>query len=408
MMKRKSMNVFLALTLVCALAFGGGFTANLLTGNAPAVAEETVPATDPSPAIYVTQKNANSVVGVLTNEQTWNRSTGEVEDEPVSQGSGVVIAEGGYVLTNYHVIEDGMSYQVLMPSGEKVDAWVVGSDSSTDLAVLKVDDGANELVPVTIGSTEDLPVGSTVIAIGNPGGETLANTVTQGVVSALERTSVNSSNTSRRISYIQHDAAINSGNSGGGLFNYKGELVGINTLKYSGSAYSSVTFEGLGFAIPIDTAYDIATQLIENGKVIRPGLGVSVTTYSDGPDEPLPNNPPKSVLIMDVTADGAADKAGLKQYDFIYSVDGERVTSMLDLTGILDQHEAGDTVEVTVIRYNQAGMYQSSNSMNSIFGYGYGYSYGNNGSSSSSTSQFAAGGGYEEITVSVTLEILQD
>ena len=396
----RSLTVFLTLALVCMMALYGG-AMNQLSG----VAEMTVaePTQDTSPAIYVSQKNANSVVGVLTNEQTWNRSTGEVDDELIGQGSGVVIAEGGYILTNYHVIEDGMSYQILMPDGEKVDAWVVGSDSSTDLAVLKVEDRVDELVPVTIGVTENLVVGSTVVAIGNPGGEVLANTVTQGVVSALERTSVTASNTTRRISYIQHDAAINSGNSGGGLFNYKGELVGINTLKYSGSAYSSVSFEGLGFAIPVDTAYDIATQLIENGKVIRPGLGVSVMDYTDGPDEPLPNNPPKSVAIMSLNEGGAAEKAGLKQYDFIYAVDGERVTSLLDLTGILDQHEAGDVVEVTVIRYNQAGLYQPSNSMSSIFGYGYGY-----GSSSSSSSTLVGQGGYEEVTVSVTLEILEN
>lgn len=396
----RSLTVFLTLALVCVLALYGG-AVNQLRG----VAEMTVaePAQDTSPAIYVSQKNANSVVGVLTNQQTWNRSTGEVEDEPMGQGSGVVIAENGYILTNYHVIEGGMSYQILMPSGEKVDAWVVGSDSSTDLAVLKVDDGINELVPVSVGATENLVVGSTVVAIGNPGGEVLANTVTQGVVSALERTSVTASNTTRRISYIQHDAAINSGNSGGGLFNYKGELVGINTLKYAGSAYSSVGFEGLGFAIPVDTAYNIAMELIENGKVIRPGLGVSVIDYTDGPDKPLPNNPPKSVAIMEVNAGGAAEKAGLKQYDFIYSVDGERVSSMLDLTGILDQHEAGDEVEVTVIRYNQAGIYQPSNSMNNIFGYGFGYSYGSDSSSGTLIGQ----GGYEEITVTVTLEILQ-
>ena len=396
----RSLTVFLTLTLVCVLAFCGG----VVSGRS-GVAEMTLPepVQDTSPAIYVSQKNANSVVGVLTNEQTWNRTLGEIVDEPIGQGSGVVIADGGYILTNYHVVEGGMSYQILMPNGEKIDAWLVGSDSSTDLAVLKVDERVDELVPVAIGATENLMVGSTVVAIGNPGGEVLANTVTQGVVSALERTSVNSSNTTRRISYIQHDAAINSGNSGGGLFNFRGELVGINTLKYSGSAYSSISFEGLGFAIPVDTAYDIAQQLIQNGKVIRPGLGVGVADYTDGPDKPLPNNAPKSVVLMSVNEGGAAEKAGLKQYDFIYSVDGERVSSMLDLTGILDQHEAGDEVEVTVIRYNQAGIYQPSNSMNNIFGYGFGYSYGSDSSSGTLIGQ----GGYEEITVTVTLEILQ-
>ena len=400
--RRNGMTLLLSLMLVCALALMGGSMAGLLGEKNPtAYAESTSvaePTEDTSPAIYVAEKNINSVVGVITNSQTWDQSKGVI-DEPVAQGSGVVIAEGGYILTNCHVIEDGTAYQILMPSGEKVDAELVGTDSSTDLAVLKVDDeAASQLVPVTVGTTDSLKVGSTVVAIGNPGGEVLANTVTQGVVSALERNTVSGSNASRQISYIQHDAAINSGNSGGGLFNYKGELVGINTLKYSGSAYSSVTFEGLGFAIPVDTAYDIATQLIENGKVQRPGLGVTVSDW-EGPDEPLNDYAPASVVIRSVNEGGAADKAGLQEYDFIYAVDGERVTSMLDLTGILDQHEAGDTVSVTVIRYNEAGMYQ--NMGNNIFGYGYGYGYGSSG-------QLMVGGGYEEITVDVTLEILED
>jgi len=392
--------VMLSLALVCMMALYGGTVSGLFGAMTAANAEMPVmaePAGDPSPAIYVTQKNANSVVGVLTNSQEWNGRS--VEDTLVSQGSGVVIKEGGYVLTNYHVIESGTAYQVLMPSGDKVDAFLVGSDSSTDLAVLKVDgDAANQLVPVSIGSTENLVVGSTVVAIGNPGGEVLANTVTQGIVSALERTSVNSSNTTRRISYIQHDASINSGNSGGGLFNYKGELVGINTLKYGGSAYSSVSFEGLGFAIPVDTAMDIGAQLIENGYVVRPGLGVTVSDFTNGPDEPLPSNPPKSIMIQGVNEGGAAEAAGLKPYDFIYKVDGQRVETLLDLTGVLDQHEVGDTVEVTVIRYAQAGYVQTPT--NSIFGYGFGYNYGN------SSSQFMVSGGYDEITVSVTLETL--
>lgn len=400
--RRNGMTLLLSLMLVCALALMGGSMAGLLGEKNPtAYAESTSvaePTEDTSPAVYVAEKNINSVVGVITNSQTWDQSKGVI-DEPVAQGSGVVIAEGGYILTNYHVIADGTAYQILMPSGEKVDAELVGTDSSTDLAVLKVDDeAASQLVPVTVGTTDSLKVGSTVVAIGNPGGEVLANTVTQGVVSALERNTVSGNNASRQISYIQHDAAINSGNSGGGLFNYKGELVGINTLKYSGSAYSSVTFEGLGFAIPVDTAYDIATQLIENGKVQRPGLGVTVSDW-EGPDEPLNDYAPASVVIRSVNEGGAADKAGLQEYDFIYAVDGERVTSMLDLTGILDQHEAGDTVSVTVIRYNEAGMYQ--NMGNNIFGYGYGYGYGSSG-------QLMVGGGYEEITVDVTLEILED
>ena len=405
MRSRRSALVFLSLALVCAMAI---FATAGMNRSPIAIAESaSAPSGDTSPAAYVAEKNANSVVGVLTNSQTWSSSTG-VTNQPVAQGSGVVIREGGYVVTNNHVIEDGTAYQILMPNGDKVDATLVGADSSMDLAVLKVDDeeAAKQLVPVDVGSTADLKVGSTAIAIGNPGGEVLANTVTQGIISALERTTVSASNSSRCISYIQHDAAINSGNSGGGLFNYKGELVGINTLKYSGSVYSTTTFEGLGFAIPVETVTEISNDLIEYGKVIRPGLGVTVRNQ-EGPDDPLPSNAPASVCIYGVNDGGAADKAGLKQYDFIVAVDGERVSSMIDLTNILDQHEAGDTVKVTVVRYNQAGIYQQP-SMNSIFGYGYGYGYGygNDNSSSSSSGELMVGGGYQEITVDVTLEVL--
>ena len=403
--KRNRMTLLLSLMMVGVLVLAGTSVSGLLRNNASSAYAETAeqtstaadaPASDPSPAIYVTQRNINSVVGVSTYTQVWNQATGEDEEELISQGSGVVIADGGYVVTNHHVIEDGGAYQILMPSGEYVDADLIGYDSSTDLAVLQVpEEYADQLVPVTIGSTSDLAVGSTVVAIGNPGGEVLANTVTQGIVSALERDTVTGNNTSRRINYIQHDAAINSGNSGGGLFNYQGELIGINTLKYSGSVYSSVTFEGLGCAIPVETVSDIATQLIENGTVVRPGLGVTVSDWT-GPDEPLANTPPASVLIRSVNEGGAAEAAGLEQYDFIYAVDGERVTSMLDLTSILDQHEVGDTISVTVIRYAEVGLYQTMG--NSIFGYGYGYG------SDSSSSQLMVSGGYEEVTVDVTLE----
>ena len=413
-----------SMSLACALVIGGMSIGGLDNRIANAIAEPAQasaaePASDPSPAVYVAQRNANSVVGVITNVQNWNRSTGEVEETMYSQGSGVVIQEGGYVLTNYHVVSGGDSFQVLLPSGEKAEATLAGSDSSLDLAVLQVTgDAAKQLVPATIGSSSDLIVGSTVVAIGNPGGEVLANTVTQGIVSALERSSVNGKNTTRNVDYIQHDAAINSGNSGGGLFNYKGELVGINTLKYSGSVYSTVSFEGLGFAIPIDTAFPIAQQLIENGSVVRPQMGVTVADYS-GPDEPMSNYAPASVCIMSVNAGSPAEDAGLKQYDFIYAINGERVTSFRELTGVLDKFSAGDTVTVTVVRYNNVypmtnnnNYYYGNNPFGNFFGgYGYGYGNGNNGSSSQrnpSASDLVVGGGYDFVTVDVVLELPQE
>lgn len=410
------------LALVCALAVGGTFA--LTGGNRTAVAETTQvevaePTEDTSPAIYVAQKNANSVVGIITSTEGWSRSTG-VQNTPVSQGSGVVIAEGGYVLTNNHVIEDGSAWQVLLPNGDKVDASLVGADSAMDLAVLKVEDQADTLVPVSIGSSESLPVGSTVIAIGNPGGEILANTVTRGIISALERTSMSGRNTTRNVNYIQHDAPINNGNSGGGLFDYQGNLIGINTLKYRGNYYSSGNFEGLGFAIPIETAYPIAQQLMENGRVIRPQIGVTVSDQ-EGPDEPMNDYAPASVCVTSVNEGGAAEAAGLKQYDFITAINGQRVTSRRELTTVLDTFKPGDTVTLTVVRYNNVNVTPVNNGYDSYygspygfgfpfgFGYSYGYGYGNGGNGGNSSSYYSSGtltvgGGYETLEVEVTLE----
>ncbi len=414
-------SLMLSLVLVCALVVGGAFAFGSLSVNRAASAEVTqapvaTPVEDNSPAIYVAQKNANSVVGIITSTEGWTQSGG-VQNTMVGQGSGVVIAEGGYVLTNNHVIEDGSAFQVLMPNGDKVDATLVGADSAMDLAVLKVTEQADTLVPVTIGSSESLPVGSTVIAIGNPGGEILANTVTRGIISALERSSVSSNNTTRNVNYIQHDAPISSGNSGGGLFDYQGNLIGINTLKYGGSYYSSGSYEGLGFAIPVETAYPIAQQLIEYGKVIRPQIGVTVKDQ-EGPDEPMNEYAPASVCIYGVNEGSPAAAAGLKQYDFITAVNGQRVTSSRELTTLLDTFKPGDSVTLTIVRYNNAQMSQPSNNYYDGYGYPFGFgfpfggfgsyggygSYGNGGYGSSTEGVLTVGGGYTTFDVEVTLE----
>lgn len=388
-----------SLALVCAFGLVG-VNAGILVKNVSASAETAAvaePVSDPSPAIYVMQKNASSVVGVIGYTQEWDRNSNNVVETMYAQGSGVVIADDGYILTNNHVVESCDSYKILMPDGSKVVAHLVGADDATDLAVLCVEEGENQLVPVTIGSSTNLVVGSTVIAIGNPSGEALANTETQGIVSALQRSNVYSTNTRRSIDYIQHDAAINSGNSGGGLFNYKGELVGINTLK------ANVTYEGLGFAIPIDTAYPIAQQLIETGKVVRPQMGVTVLDYS-GPDEPMSNYAPASVCVYTVEPDSPAEQAGVQQYDFIYAVNGERVTTFRELTAILDHFAAGDSVTLTIVRYNSVKPVQQSynNYFNPFGGYYGNYGYDN---SQSSSTEFSVGGGYDFITVDVRLEL---
>ena len=395
MKKKFGLRTLLALMLAVCLAVG---VANMSLAEGT----ESVPTADNSPAIYVTQKTANSVVGIQVSEETWNNASGRTTT-PVAYGSGVCIAEGGYIATNNHVVEDGSSYQVLMPSGEYVGAELVGTDSSTDLAVLKVTDAnaASQLVPVEFGSTSDLQVGSTAIAIGNPKGDQLANTVTAGIVSALGR-DVSASNTTRKINYIQHDAAINSGNSGGGLFNYKGQLIGINTLRM-GNDNTELSTEGLAFAIPVETVQDITSDLIAHGKVIRPQLGVTVLENTEGPDEPMKGYAPVGAMIYSVVEGGPAERAGLQQYDFIYSVDGVRVTSFAELTTELDKHEAGDTVEIQVCRYAQVNVVDNSMMNNNFYGF-----YGNNSSSSSSRYSIYVSGGYEMVTKSVTLEILDD
>lgn len=353
----------------------------------PAMAEG-----DPSVAVYVAQKNASSVVGVKSSIETWSK-TSDVVTTPYSQGSGVVIKDGGYILTNYHVVEDCNVFEILLPSGEYIDARIIGSDSSLDIAVLQAD--SEELTTCDIGSVSDLLVGSTVVAIGNPGGEVLANTVTMGIVSALER-DVDSSSGKRAVNYIQHDAAINSGNSGGGLFDYQGRLVGINTLKYVGSSYSSVSFEGLGFALPIDTVLPLVEQIIEFGKVIRPQLGIYTYDW-EGPDEALSSYPPSSVLIADLVEEGPAERAGVKDYDFLVELDGERVTCYKELTSVLDRHEAGDTVHVKLLRYDNIENFLNyalnSTASNSMFGYFY---------------TMPTLSGYDEIEVDITLEIIDD
>ena len=309
---------------------------------------------DKNPAIHVAARNANSVVGVIVNAESWSDRTREVTVRPVSEGSGVVIDDNGYIITNYHVVSDGDMFEILMPSGETVEAELVGYDSSVDLAVVKVaEENMNELVPAAIGSVEKLSVGSSVYAIGNPGGSTLSNTVTGGMVSCLER-NVDASNTSRTINYIQHDAPISSGNSGGGLFDVNGNLVGINTLKYGNSAYSNSSYEGLGFAIPIDYAYDIAVEIIEQGRVRRIGIGVTIQE-ADGVEEPTDEETPAGLYVVTTTKEGPAEKAGILKGDFIIALNGERIYKMSDLTDIIDKLEEGDTVTVTVARYTEIG-----------------------------------------------------
>ena len=269
------------------------------------------------------------------------------QTQTASSGSGFIITEDGYVVTNYHVVSGASSVEVTLYNGDTYDATVIGGDSDYDVAVLKIN--ASGLQPVTLGESADVNVGDTVLAIGNPLGE-LTFTMTAGYISALDR-EITPDRTP--INMLQTDVAINAGNSGGPLFDMDGNVIGMTTAKVSGTTESGVSIEGLGFAIPINDAKPIIDELIENGRVLRPRLGISVVDQN-GPEEPLRDYPPAGVEIRIVEEGSPAEEAGLQVYDRITHVNGERCMNYDEMDALLDGYEAGDTVTLTVARYYDA------------------------------------------------------
>lgn len=254
-------------------------------------------------------------------------------------GSGVILSKDGYIVTNHHVIEGANKVTVTTSDGQTFDAKLIGSDQSSDLAVIKVE--AENLTPAIQGTSASLEVGDSAVAIGNPLGE-LGGTVTNGIISALDR-EVTIDNQTMHL--LQTNAAINPGNSGGGLFNSKGELIGIVNAKSSGE-----NIEGLGFAIPIDRAKPIIENLIQNGYVKdRAALGVSLSSS----ENPFDNS--QTIYISGLVKGGAAEKAGLKVGDQILQIDDVDITSVSQLKEIITSHKAGDRITVTVLRSNQIG-----------------------------------------------------
>ena len=284
-------------------------------------------------------KNVQSVV--LISCEVQSSGFGQVVTG-TSFGSGFILTENGYVVTNAHVVEGATSVTVSTHAGEKLEAKLVGSDSANDVAVLKVE--AEGLPAVTIGSSNDLIVGDQVVAIGNPLGD-LTSTMTVGYVSAKDR-DVTTDNTI--INMIQTDAAINSGNSGGPLFNMKGEVVGITTAKYSGSSSSGASIESIGFAIPIDDVIGMLNDLKDYGYVTGAFLGVMVSDMDE--ETASYYGFPVGVYIQEITPGYCAEKAGLKAKDIIVKLGDYEVESLTDLTRALRNFKAGDTTQITVYR----------------------------------------------------------
>ena len=284
------------------------------------------------------------VVGVSNRANTYSIVSGQTELVEQATGSGVVITTQGHVVTNYHVIEGASDVQVLS-QGQYLRAEVVGFDELTDLAVLRVTEDVT-LPAVKMGDPQQVRVGDWGIVIGNPLGKQFADTVTVGVVSALNRELEGSS----IVKMLQTDAAINSGNSGGGMFNTKGELIGIPSLKFSSSgSRTEASIEGIAMAIPMDVVQPIVSSIIQYGKVTRPRLGISVMTLR-GSAEPREGMIPAGVYVSSVSDGGPAALAGIQIDDIIIAVDGERITLHTDLTNRIAMRQAGDSVTLQIYR----------------------------------------------------------
>ena len=354
-----------ALVLAAAMGFAGGFVGAKYGGGSKVVIQQVE---RPASSDSSTDSTGNSIsatsgtglstaqvaelvspsVVVITTEQVvysqWSwYGQSQVES---GAGSGVIISSDGYILTCAHVVSGASNITVSI--GDKdYPATLVGEDTTSDIAVVKVD--ATGLTPATVGDSDNLKVGESVMAVGNPLGE-LGGTVTSGIVSALNRSvSIQSSSAVNTMSLIQMDASVSPGNSGGGLFNMNGELIGIVNAKSSSS-----DAEGLGFAIPINDAIKVAQDLLENGYVTgRPYMGITYLAVNDAQTAAQLGVNAYGIYVVDVVSGGPADKAGLKAGDRIVSIDNTEVAQKTDLGTLMQEHSAGDTLSITVARDGQ-------------------------------------------------------
>ena len=342
---------------VVALGFGGGFGGAIaasragLTGNQVVVQEiqrdtstdaTSTGSTDGSAMTMqqIASVASPSVVAITTEQMSSSQTWFGGYYVQSGAGSGVIISQDGYILTCAHVVSGATSVKVQLDgSDESYDATIVGQDSTSDIAVLKID--ATGLTPAVIGDSDALAVGEVAVAVGNPLG-TLSNTVTDGVVSALNRQVTVQDND---MTLIQTDASISPGNSGGGLFNGNGELIGIVNAK---SSYSEA--EGIGFAIPINTAMEIGQQLIESGSVARPALGVKIVDVTDAQTAQQLGVSTMGVYVVEVTKGSGAEAGGVQAGDRVLAVDDTAVSDTSALKNYLKDKSIGDTVALQVER----------------------------------------------------------
>ena len=355
-----------ALVLAAAMGFAGGFVGAKFGGSGKVVIQQVAPsstadsasgsdssitAASSSGSSLTTEQVADlvspSVVVITTEQVVYSQWSWYGQNQVESgAGSGVIISSDGYILTCAHVV-DGASTITVTIGDKDYTATLVGEDTTSDIAVIKID--ADGLTPATVGNSDSLKVGQSVMAVGNPLGE-LGGTVTGGMISALNRSvTIQGSSSVNTMSLIQMDASVSPGNSGGGLFNMNGELVGIVNAKSSSS-----DAEGLGFAIPINDAIKVAQELLENGYVTgRPYLGITYLAVTDAQTASQLGVNAYGVYVVEVVKGGPAEKAGLQAGDRIVSVDGTEIVSKDDLGTLMQKHAAGDTLSITIAREGQ-------------------------------------------------------
>lgn len=346
-----------ALILSCAVISAAcGFGGTILAQNSSRTGKTTVQQSNRTAATVNVKKvdgqtlmspaevyasTVNSVVSINCSAVSTNIFGQQTES--ASSGSGFIYTADGYIVTNQHVVANASSINVTLYNGDTYPATLVGSDSDYDVAVLKID--AKDLPAVTLGSSTDVNVGDTVMAIGNPLGE-LTFSMSQGIVSCVNR-AINVEGTP--FNMIQVDASINPGNSGGPLMNLYGEVVGIVSAKYS--SYANTTVEGLGFAIPINDVQSIIKDIIENGSVGNKAyMAITAGTMTQQMAAQYKINATEGVFVYSVEDGGAGDKAGLKLGDVITKLNDTQITSMEDLSAAKKGFKAGDTVTLTVLR----------------------------------------------------------
>jgi serine protease Do len=299
------------------------------------------------PIVNVVKNVSKSVVGITSKQSvSFSRRSQKTAQQAIGTGSGIIIDSKGYIVTNNHVIESADSVTVTLSNGKEVAAQVIGKDSRTDLAVLKVNETG--LVPAELGDSSVVQTGELAFAIGNPLGLELAGSVTMGIVSGIGRTLSVDGN---ELNFIQTDAAINPGNSGGPLINQQGQVIGINTMKEVSAGVVngvSISAEGIGFAIPISEAKKIINELITNGNISRPGLGVSI--YEITEQQAQQSNIPQGIYIASVVKGGPAEKAGILSGDILTGIQGKSIKTAEELTKSINSHKIGDEIKITIWR----------------------------------------------------------